>query len=132
MTNWFEHYAESTDALKALENEMLELLISLDKALTGKDDRTIRTTASHQLLSAPGESADKWESDRYYLSDGGYSRIEFLLHHWDETGEPILQLASESTAKAKARWDEPEVRALRESLLGVMRVYLAKEEELFG
>jgi len=69
---------------------------AVDRHLTGKVEPSVRSRYPKTIL-------DWLEQDSpVYLSDGGYSRLEFLFN-----GEPSsikVGLASESTARVKARW----------------------------
>lgn len=74
-----------------------EALVALDCALTGVD----RKSAVHTLLQK-GEAVDpEWfmYSPPYYLSDGGYSRLQFDF----ETER--LYLAVDARLDVVARWE---------------------------
>lgn len=82
-----------------------DLLISLDRALTGKDE----TTAAHAARNQDSFFTDPTrflESGGYYLSDGGYSRV-----FYDPESESF-QLSSVSRDEVKARWREADVQAI--------------------
>lgn len=78
-------------------NELLLRLALLDQALTGKDERWIKSQLHHRFgLDAEGLIL----GDMYYLSDGGYSRVV-----WNPESERLF-LASESRAEVKEKWSQ--------------------------
>lgn len=82
----------STDA-----DRLRELLIKIDCVLTGKPEQDAAHMARNQ--SAFFDDASRFVTSReYYLSDGGYSRLQF-----DEIAEEF-RLSSNSRDQVKAVW----------------------------
>jgi hypothetical protein len=82
-----------------------EVMISLDRVLTGKDEDAAAHMARHQdgFFTDPTRFL---ESDGYYLSDGGYSRV-----FYDPESERF-RLSSVSRDAVKARWREADAQAI--------------------
>jgi len=89
-------------------NDLRELVIQLDCLLTGKPRRDAEQTARHQahLFTDAVTFILDVQSNSYYLSDGGYSR---LVCNEDQG---IYGVSFVSTDAVKARWNEPEVQII--------------------
>jgi hypothetical protein len=99
-----------------------EMMLRLDMALTGNDDRKVRGQLHHYPATL-----EKWitqdhgcSNPVWYLSDGGYSRVVWSL----DTKK--LFLTYNSRAAVVARWDE--TLPLREEIEAYLTAEYAKLE----
>lgn len=107
-------------ASKAVLEALLEWVVPrLDTALTGH--ALPATSGKFKARSASTE--DLVFGDIYYLSDGGYSRIVFILE------AHRLVLCSEPRPEVKAKWDDPVVAVYRQIIEDVLTDYVSSIEK---
>lgn len=101
-------------------NELQELLVKLDMALTGKTLKQAQHTSRNSAI----KDVDGWlfgsGHDRcYYLSDGGYSRVtcEAIIDD-----PPRIYLTSNSLQRVKDRWED--VKGLRAQIEQLLEDYI--------
>jgi hypothetical protein len=107
---------------------LFEMLIRIDIALAGNAEHDAAHAVRSQSRIAEDPIAFASDSDAYYLSDGGYSR---LIWSWEERfGEQGgLALSAVSRDTVKERWHaDPEVRRLAGAIQDLVREALRRHE----
>ena len=108
------------------EQEFHNQIIELDKLLTGDYSQGAENMARHQSNTESLLKRFITQSDVYYLSDGGYSRL------WFSHQERCLVMCSGAFKDTRNRWDNPseEIQALKEDIERHLCAVLDDEELL--